>query len=411
MGDKKENGGKKADCSAAGVIPDPDNENACIPDPDYVDPAAASKEKTDKARALLKAINTGGDPITSAITSSQMVDSIPFKKGSAKGSIAGWNGTEYAGETGTGDAKRTSSGIIYSNEEMAKDVRWDSAAGSALVSELDTGNAEDGYTVASEFIDSEVGGPWQGGNTEYDDNDKIEGTYRGASVTYECTGDDCRSIKTSGGVNLTGSWKLTPSSTATLKDKDDQYLSFGWWASSGTNGMAGAIHFPTGLADTAADDTLSAVSDVAAEALNGTSAKYKGGAAGQFAFVPRRTPSEHDSGYFTANAELDAVFGAGEDAKISGTIDGFTLNGATSMPTWKVMLMQNDVDGTSVNQTKWHIDDAEGDAFGTSAATGWTANWYEEGDGNNTPDSVLGTFGSRFGTEGSMVGAFGAEKE
>ena len=47
------------------------------------------------------------------------------------------------------------------------------------------------------------------------------------------------------------------------------------------------------------------------------------------------------------------------------------------------------------------------------ASGSWEAAMYNDkkSDGNNTPDSLVGSFMSGIGTTHSMVGAFGAERQ
>ena len=134
-------------------------------------------------------------------------------------------------------------------------------------------------------------------------------------------------------------------------------------------------------------------------------ATYNGKAAGKFA-ISGTVDNVDNSGHFTADAELKANFLA-TGSTLSGTIDEFRLNDGSDDPNWTVKLREateaSGVFTLATEGTTWAIGQA------TSANTGgWTASMYEDqGDGNSTPDSIIGTFNSGIGGTHSMTGAFG----
>ena len=151
------------------------------------------------------------------------------------------------------------------------------------------------------------------------------------------------------------------------------------------------------------------------------SAMYAGHAAGKFALDYSKNKlldGASDGGHFTADVMLSAKFeeSTTDDKGMTGTIDNFMANGE-SVP-WSVALHQatwsaGGAFAAASSGTTWSID-------GTAAPKSgeWKGQMYDEmpgtapgGDGSNIPTTVTGTFYSEFGTVGSMVGAFGANKQ
>ena len=154
------------------------------------------------------------------------------------------------------------------------------------------------------------------------------------------------------------------------------------------------------------------------------SATYAGHAAGKYAISNVLDGTGH-GGHFTADAELEATFGSGATAGITGTLDNFMADGE-SMP-WSVALNRAtwdattggafastaDLTNTVAEGTTWSIDGNAAPESGT-----WNGQMYDEmpgdppdGDGSNVPTTVTGMFYSEFSTIGRMVGAFGADKQ
>ena len=181
---------------------------------------------------------------------------------------------------------------------------------------------------------------------------------------------------------------------------DDSWNLYGWWlhkSADGENYVAAAAPIFAGVQNL--PDTQS---------LTGT-ATYSGGAAGLYAF----DNEGGDTGSFTARARLTADFDGNE---VKGTIDRFT--GRDGRPRdWSVELevqgFEDDNgniygdDGTtgSIKGTKWTIGGVVGDGGGK-----WSGAFTAESS-RGPPTTVVGSFTAVQGTEGRMVGSFGADRQ
>ena len=427
--------------------------------------ARARKEREDAAKAMAatgKALhgvllgdNKGGQAETAADTAdvdlsnglsinpedasdvaTDIVTLEPPETGAAAGSLGSWKGTNYELVTGTGAAKITNTARVYTNQGAASSKDFDAWAGTDDTGTDGLGEAEDGkytITVSGTNYVAHVGGstkfPTSGQQTYTGDERKIRGTYAGAAGMYECTGDAaCTASHTSGGITLAGAWTFDPDAGVKISIPDAAYLYFGWWTREDANGPTHADVFagthgtlPTGTVYTG---TLP----------NSGTATYTGKAAGKFALYDPSSGTGN-AGHFTADAELTAKFGPtyGEDDSfgISGTIDGFKLNGGSDDPGWSVALGRNglaatgggtaaltdgstdaDTDPTAA-QTVWSINGNEANPDGS-----WSATMYDEkpgttaagGDGSTVPTTVTGVFEAMAGSTRSMAGAFGATR-
>ena len=261
----------------------------------------------------------------------------------------------------------------------------------------------------------------------------VPGTFHGVSGTYSCTPSAatvrCASQVAADGFTLgqvtvptdgstpvftasDGTWTFRPAdgNARVVDSKDTAYASYGWWIKSDAHGpiQASAFH-----------DVKGTVPDAAAlDALNGT-ATYEGGAVGQYALFSS-TGGTNDAGTFTARATLEADFtvNTGTDNTtngITGTIDEFIGADGESRD-WSVALGGSPIaDGGSIgdatNGTTWTIGEDAASASGQ-----WSGQFRKNGD-DGVPEVVTGTFhtvyGStaRGGSDGQMVGAFGANKQ
>ena len=247
---------------------------------------------------------------------------------------------------------------------------------------------------------------------------EVPGSYHGVSGMYTCTPgtDTCAAqvaasgftLGTISGTTFTagGPWRFKPSNAnaQVMSDPDTVYASYGWWLKTAKlDGKLTASAFW----DVFGDD----IGDVAAsnlDALNGT-ATYKGGAAGQYA-LSSSTGGTNDAGSFTAQATLTADFTNNTTATaITGTIDNFMgADGKTR--NWEVKLGgstigDNGVIGDTTDGTTWTMN-------GTAAAAAgqWSGRLLDNGT-DNVPKAAAGTFYSTYETAGSMVGAFGVNKQ
>lgn len=411
-------------------------------DADDAQDTADMKAMTAKAKALKKAIDTeatsdGTTAITVTPTSIPAIDLdgagsgtdlstvLTLKKGDAVAAMGSWKGMDYAGEAGSGDTKTTGMVRAYSNAEASERVSFVSEAGGTLHGLTDNTNDNmDKYTVTSAAgsEDSDIASPnfpKTGTVTYTGAKRKFDGTYMGADGTYECTGTtDCTAgPNADGDIILAGTWTFTPANNAMLEKKDTSYLQFGWWVRQDKDGPthAGVFYRPS-----VTDPAQTPAAGIGTTALVGK-ATYTGSAAGKFAVSDPLRPANDNAGHFTADAELMADFKATAAATtLTGTIDNFRLNDGSTDPGWSVELQKavfvsstntfgTDDDATTADRTVWSIGDGKGASSGEWAAMMYNDN--ADGDGNNTPHSVVGSFESDIGSTHSMVGAFGAERE
>ena len=278
----------------------------------------------------IPAITVGNADATTAIT---------LKKGDSVASLGSWDGTDYAGMEGTGNAKNTGMVRVYANQGASKSVTFASEAGGAVHGwslATSTASVNDDYTVVTTAAAAQggVGGFPTTGTTSYDNEDTVAGTFMKASGTYTCTeATGCTSIVTADGINLGDGWTFTPAAGATLQQPDATYLRFGWWIRKDKDGPTHAGVFYSAAELTALTDAV--INDAG---LIGK-ASYTGAAAGKFAISDPLRPGEDNAGHFTANAQLEADFKA-TGSTLSGTIDAFRLNDGSEDPGWSVELQK-----------------------------------------------------------------------
>jgi len=241
------------------------------------------------------------------------------------------------------------------------------------------------------------------------------GSYHGVSGTYRCaptTSVPCTAKPLGQGkgfeLSSNNTWMFKPTDrTARVTNMpDDMYASFGWWMhvkADDTPAAVSAFHSTRG--------DLPELNNTKFNALIGT-AKYEGAAVGQYALKSARGDlSLNESGHFTATATLNVNFGDDSDAgDISGTINGFKVGADGNDRDWSVELQKADFDSARVGNasgamTVWTIGEDAADKGGNWS--GQLRNDTDGGDGG-VPEIVTGTFYSVYGSDGKMVGAFGA---
>lgn len=347
------------------------------------------------------------------------------KQEAAAPSLTGWTGADYMK---TGATKVTHNARVYSNQKAATQVSFISDDATSAHG-LTATNSDDAYTVTSnaEIVLDDLGSSGVKTLTPVEQASGLSGSFMGAAGTYECPTGACSAAPLSGGgVTLVGTWTFTPNEGAMISVKDADYMQFGWWVRKDSDGdptHASAFYgqvTPTGTPLTPSDGA----------GLTG-SATFTGHAAGKFA-VNNPLGTDSDGGHFTANAALEAKFGATTDANtngLTGTIDGFRLNDRTADPGWSVKLNRAGWDGTSAytleggaaadNATRTEIEGAAVQwSVGGTASPGQTGQWeaqlFDENgttDNSNSPTTALGRFEAGFGGTHKMVGAFGATQE
>ena len=368
---------------------------------------------------------------------------VTLSAGNSAGSLGTWSGTNYA-QTNRGTGV-SNSAVVYTNQATPKmyslATRYATAGnipasggtytpgtGGKGVLAINAGAADSNIKAAM----FPTAGTKTFSATAPATEILVPGTYHGASGTYRCSGT-CTATVTATGTSLGGTWVFAHGAGAMVSVPDADYLAFGWWLNKDKDGeptVASAFYSTVGAVRTA----LAGVNAIVG------SATYAGKAAGKFA-LSNPLDSTGDGGHFTADATLTAKF-SGTGAGITGTIDNFMANDK-SVP-WSVALNNRTFDGaatatvptpgnnisatgaiTSLDNTTvtpnvddsrttvWSIDGNSAPASGT-----WSGQFYDEApsgatndDGSDVPTNVLGRFQSEFGSVGSMVGAFGAEKE
>ena len=243
------------------------------------------------------------------------------------------------------------------------------------------------------------------------DGDEITGTYAGAPGKYTC-GTGCSSQVGNGGVILTGSWTFAADAREPKFMGDDpRYAEFGWWLDEEAPGAKAGAWYGLGGTGVAFADDNGGITNAQITAASG-SATYEGHAIGQVAFYNLLGEEANIGGAFTADAKLTADFGANAGAgSLKGDITGFSVGGV-DVPEWSVELMEHAIAGVGVAddldpapKTKWTLD-------GTAAAAAgdWSAAFYDKPENEHQPKGVAGGFVSHYGSDGRMVGAFGAER-
>ncbi len=329
--------------------------------------------------------------------------------------LGSWKGSDQSGKHSSGTSAMLR---VYSNQEeptrtslTLAEIRSDSALFAADVTIVAGAYALILTPAASPNIAGDDFPAVGAGPKIYnsDSDRKIEGTYKGASGEYSCSGavDTCSATAGTAGIDLDGVWKFKPDAGATIENKDPDYLQFGWWVHKDASGGATNADVFYALKGTTSGVLQTNANIVA---LSGGTATYKGYAAGKFA-VYHPTQDIDESGHFTADAMLKATFGEGETGdSMTGTINNFKLNDGSENPNWSINLEKGAVDAngefgkSTGGGTVWSIGDDSSDPSGY-----WEANLYKAAASNPTiPDTAAGTFHSAIGNTHQMRGAFGA---
>ena len=342
-------------------------------------------------------------------------DSVTLKAGDSAGSLGGWTGKHYAHMDST--TKIENAAVVYTNQGAAKRIAFDKA-GHTIITEdgatkgmvlVEPGNLSNVMASAFTHSGTQTHPVPAGRDALY-----VRGTYDGAPGEYRCT-ESCSSTNDGKGSPsaLGGTWHFKPDSGAMVSRPDMDYLYFGWWVSKDKDGGPTAASAFAGRVGS--NENLPTATS--GESLTG-SASYAGKAAGKFA-MHNVLDGTGNGGHFTADAMLEAKFGSGSDAGMTGTIDNFRLNDGSEDPGWSVSLARGGwgsdgaISAPASKPTVWSINGNKADASGT-----WSGQMYDEkpgdppdGDGSNLPTTVTGTFYSEFSTIGRMVGGFGVNKQ
>ena len=212
-------------------------------------------------------------------------------------------------------------------------------------------------------------------------------------------------------------WQFKPDdpnapTTAGAPLLDEGYATYGWWIQKSrddktwTASAFYAVRDPGG-------GVVREITNLTRDSLQGK-ATYTGGAGGYYAINSTAAADSH-SGWFEANATLEADFSANT---VTGTINGFrtgALGSATAGTTrkWSVELLKKPfaADGgfdqpIAGGGTKWTMDGTVANASGK-----WEGTFAEGGDTTDgLPDVAVGTFYTEYHNLGRMVGGFGVNK-
>ena len=321
--------------------------------------------------------------------------------------FGGWAGGNY---TASDDTAGTVDTVAFQTDIEAPTARPFSGEGGRYML-ADDGSLPIGTDTNATLIASPSFPTSAGIRTHEPDGEglaQVLGTFDGAEGIYVCPaagGSPCTSsLKHGGGIALEGGrdgWKFLPVPGADVAEPDASYRYFGWWLRrSGGAYFIGTFH--AGVGDAAEEFFRLA-------ALQGP-ASYRGPAVGMFAIADENAGS---LGRFAATARLTARFGDGIDfGTVTGTIDGFTVNGE-AMP-WTVDLGAAGIgaDGSiaateaDAARTVWSIGDEPGAAPGGPPPT-WEGQFHEASE-DRVPMAATGTFEAGRGDNARMIGAFGA---
>ena len=316
-------------------------------------------------------------------------------------SPGGWNVVAYENtESGT-----KTEAHVYTNEGDPKQVDLDGLTGDDRLGFADNANTVDSSglnenpkMIMSSDLTSRKGvtdhtklDAFTAGRVQY------SGTYAGVSGHYVCSTECTVTVNGDGEIVALTGWTFQ----ATAKEADIKvamddadYLYFGWWKQTTT--ATGVI--PMAGVFARVNDSDNPNGKQVGDADLAASATYTGDAVGLYSWDDKVRETAH-AGNFTAKAVLEADF---DDDKITGTINGFRLNGGTTDPGWSVSLHFND---TPAPVTTWKSGSVEDKGTGA-----WRYELHDEktDDGSTTPTTVIGQFRSQFHNTGNMVGAFGA---
>ena len=321
----------------------------------------------------------------------------------------GWEGMRFAKASSMAD-ENSYEAMVYSN--VGKPMEGD-ALGESVDQATLAGNASGVVipsitrTTGTERIKQPESDP--DGRTKFN----FPGSYQGVSGTYSCAlpaeGDTCTAAVASNGKGFTlgnggtgGMWTFKPTDPddKTMSTPDAAYSSYGWWIRTDADGKVIVSAFDTFKGTVPDGEAVTGID------LKGT-AMYMGGAAGKYA-LSSSTGGTNDAGHFTADVMLSADF---DENKISGMVDNF-MGADGEMRNWSVELMKTDINpadgaltglnGAGMPETKWTLD-------GTAAAASgeWSGALREMGK-DDVPQVATGTFYSHYGSDGKIVGAFGA---
>ena len=375
--------------------------------------AAAAKARTAELNKLASGI-TGDDG-----TAANRVRTANRSKGSnatdlaAPTAISGWSGASWSADNTTA--------VVYSNESSPSMVpfnqKWASLGSNGvytLQASTRDGAAEhvrQGKLVNIPGLPAHAShpglavGPVQGVRGSFDG---VPGTFKSGRTGSDAEKGTPVSVDADGNATWTEALTFTPdSNTASVPQRDSNYLSLGYWMTTKANGdidVEVAAWTAEGVSDYNATD------DNKFKSLIGK-ATFAGVAVGQY------TNKGLDSvagGAFNADATLVVDFAANTGAnaegngKVSGTIDGFMSNGEALGSDWKVALKETDILDTGLSATGVSVTGGSAEAtLGNLTLPGdWQATFVDGDRNDKMPGAVGGDFRINSVHTVSMIGAF-----
>ncbi len=235
---------------------------------------------------------------------------------------------------------------------------------------------------------------------------RINGSFNGATGIYTCSANNasCTSQRTATGIQLSTGWSFIPNPGQ--KYNAVAVAEYGWWLNEAENVSAPRI---------GAWFANAAGTDLTGEDITNSTgtAKYTGKAIGIASFYDSTSPDENVAGAFSANVELNATFGGGDNDMLDGDITGFEIG--TVKPEWSVKLKQIGLGDTgttdsSGTMTQWTIGEGDDAVKGAADGGDWSALLHTMPSGTQQPAGAIGVFDATHGNEGHMIGAFEANQ-
>ena len=268
-------------------------------------------------------------------------------------------------------------------------------------------------STPSSTITLPVNQPASQGQTDKINEGEFEGTFDGASGTYECV-SACTVMTDSKGKisSITGELQFTPDAGETVSVPDNDFMHYGFWIKKSEKD--GVTTYDE--VQTFAGHSMSETTNYA-NVVDG-SAKYEGGAHGVYTYNTFNADSSVDArsaGTFTADVALTAYFGEQSSVaqdkhnKLEGTVSNFELSGGEPNK-WELTLRSS---GNANISNSASFTDGVASVKGQEPAT-WSASFHGDGaavTGDNgtvaPPPAVVGEFNGNF-ANGSVAGAYGA---
>ena len=230
-------------------------------------------------------------------------------------------------------------------------------------------------------------------------------SWKGIDGTIFCLGEDCELEGTGDSRDLTGSWFFTPDALDIYylrkagEYEVEVYVEYGYWLDESGAENTSLVNTFSHVKGTESPVAGTWGDNAALEAK----ATYSGNAIGLYSmFSGSGDNMEYVSGPFSADVELNAVFGAGDVNQLSGVIDEFRDEDDKMIGSnWSVTLNSiEDITDVGV------IGDG---TTGRNSDGAWTANSIAD-DAGSRPRIIHGTFNAHF-NNGDVAGAYATRKD